>query len=670
MASRVMASPVIFTWRAARSAISRTVCSRRWRYRSTSTITRSPSARCFPTITLVTDCSARKVSPRHPISAPRSRPLMSSVIGSVPVRTVTWARTPMCLSKPSTSDRATSALPLVGEAAAAPSDGAVWSRTLTSTTVSPGPSLMTRTSTFRRLSPSSIKAASTASSSVRPRPSADFIGLPPRLCSLFRPPRPRSVLRRGLQAGPRSAVFGTAPAFRHDRLCRPPSAPFRKQVSGPYDEVLLNDTDQVPDKPVEPEAGGNLEREVTDHQRRQPDHRPLHLLGLELLLGRVERRRLLQHLRLHERRDRRQQRKDQELGRGDRQAREQRVVHWDVVEVGHEQERLGRVARLREVLEHVVQGRQDRDLDDQRKAADQASERIDAVLLVQLHHFRVELLRILLVLLAQLTDLGRELALLNHGPPLGHQLELRQRRQGKPDDDRQDDDGDAVGADRVDDRNRRKVREQIQEERRQRLLDDRHPQMVEGQEDVENAAEGGAQVDVSFPPVNERSRNRIVAALGKRVAARDAHRAHPAAPEPAIPLHGFVRVMRARRVVPARRGKDLRKSQLVAADHRQKDRRHEFNFESLSAACSTSFSRSAKGSSSAAGRAIRTTSYRIPTPWSGESAPRSRFRANSRSRLRARLRLTERLTLRLTVTPMRLSAATTGVAKATSVGPE
>src|SRR4029077_3840822 len=226
--------------------------------------------------------------------------------------------------------------------------------TLTSTTVSSGPSLMTRTSTFRRLSPSSIKAASTASSRVRPRPSADFIPLPPRLCSLFRPPGPRSVLRRGLQGGLGSAVFRSAPTFAHDRLCRPPSTPVRKEVPPSDNEVLLNDTDQVPDKPVQPQARGNLQREVTDHQRRKPDHGALHLLGLELLLGRVERRRLLEHLRLNEGRDRRQKRKDQELGRGDRQATEQRVVHVDVVEVGHEQERLGRVPGLRETLEHVV----------------------------------------------------------------------------------------------------------------------------------------------------------------------------------------------------------------------------------------------------------------------------------------------------------------------------
>src|SRR4029077_9002860 len=129
---------------------------------------------------------------------------------------------------------------------------------------------------------------------------------------------------------------------------------------------------------------------------------------------------------------------------------------------------------------------------------------------------------------------------------------------------------------------------------------------------------------------------------------------HPAAPQPTVPLNRFVCVVRAGRVVATRRGKDLRERHLVAADHREKDRRHEFNFESLSAACSTSFSRSAKGSSRAAGRAIQNTSYRISTPSKGEYEPRSRFRATSRSRRRARFRLTEPLTLRLTLTPTRL----------------
>src|SRR5713101_4369485 len=540
--------------------------------------------------------------------------------------------------------------------------------TLTSTTVSSGPSLITRTSTFRRLSPSSIKAASTASSSVLPRPSADLISPLPS-SSPLPPSRAASRLRRRFEPG-LGSVLRAAPALGRRGQYRPSPVSWRQEVAPADHEALLNDTDQVPDKPVKPQAGRDLQGEVSDHQRRQPHHRPLHLLGLLLLVGGVGRRRLLHHLRLHEGGDRSQQWKDQERKRGDRQAREQQVVHRDVVEVGYEQERLLWMAGLRETLEHVVERCQDRDLDDQRQAADKPSERVDAVLLVELHHLRVQLLRILLVLLAQLPNLGRELALLDHRLALRHQLEPRQRRQGQADQDRQDDDRDAVRADRIDDWNLRKVREQIEEERRERLLDERHPQMVEGQEDIEDAAESGAQVDVSFPPVNKRSRNRIVAALGKRVAARDPHGAHPAAPEPAVSLHRFVRVMRARRVVAARRGEDLRESRLVAANHRQKDRRHEFNFESLSAACSTSFSRSAKGTSSAAGRAIRTTSYRIPTPWSGESGPSSRFRATSRRRRRARLRLTEPLTLRLTVTPMRLSAATTGMAKATRVRPE
>src|SRR5713101_9957289 len=45
------------------------------------------------------------------------------VIGSVPPRTVTWARTPMCFSKPSTSVRAASAFPFAG-APASTSPGA------------------------------------------------------------------------------------------------------------------------------------------------------------------------------------------------------------------------------------------------------------------------------------------------------------------------------------------------------------------------------------------------------------------------------------------------------------------------------------------------------------------------------------------------------------------
>src|SRR5438477_7872330 len=213
IASSVMASPVIFTCRAARIAISRTVCSRRCRYRSTSTITRSPSARCLPTITLVTACSARSVSPRQPISAPRSRPLMSRVMGSEPVRTLTWARTPMCLRRPSTRLFAASALPLAG-AGMVSGVGAFWSITVTSTRVSSGVSLRILTSTLRRLSWSSISAASTASSSVRPRPSADF------------------------------KCLHSLPCFSRRRLfdlLDPPCGPDFGLLEGPFSDALLGD---------------------------------------------------------------------------------------------------------------------------------------------------------------------------------------------------------------------------------------------------------------------------------------------------------------------------------------------------------------------------------------------------------------------------------------------
>jgi len=108
---------------------------------------------------------------------------------------------------------------------------------------------------------------------------------------------------------------------------------------------------------------------------------------------------------------------------------------------------------------------------------------------------------------------------------------------------------------------------------------------------------------------------------------------------------------------------------LITADHGQQNRRHGLSFASLRAASSVSAARSAKGTSSAAGRAIRTTSYRIPSPCSGESGPRIRSLATSRIRRRARFRSTEPLTLRLTATPTRLSSASPGTAKATSVRP-
>ena len=154
------------------------------------------------------------------------------------------------------------------------------------------------------------------------------------------------------------------------------------------------------------------------------------------------------------------------------------------------------------------------------------------------------------------------------------------------------------------------------------------------------------------------------------MAARDSHRSHPAAPEPAVPLHRLVCVLGTGRVVATRRGKNLRERLLVTADQSEQDRCHCFSWESLRAACRVSLSSSANGTTSAAGRAIRTTSYRIPTPRSGESDPRSCVRAASRSRRRARLRATEPLTFRLTVTPTRLSWLSRGTANATSARPE
>src|SRR5712692_10185815 len=639
-------------------------------------MTRSPSARFLPNMTLVTDCRARRVSPRHPISPPRSRPLISSVIGSVPVRTVTCARTPMCLSNPSTSARAASALPFAGDAA--PAGATPWSITTTSTNVSSGPSLITRTSTFRRLSPSSIKAASTASSRVRPRPSADLIARPPHRASLLSPfpslpapPGPGSRLRRRLEPG-LGSVLRAASALRRDGQHRPTPISSRQEASPADHEVLKNDTDHVADKPVEPEPGWNLQGEEPDHHRRQPHHRPLHRLGLELLLRRVGRRWLLQHLRLDECRDRRQQGKHRvaeyryRQSEADQVQNEYRVLRRAVIQVGHEQERRRGVGALGKALEHVVERCQDRDLDDQRQTADKPAERVDAVLLVELHHLRVQLLRFLLELLAQIGDLGRQLALLGHRLALRRELEIRERRQQRSDDDREDDDRHPVSADGLREWHRLEVHVQEVQEPRDRFLHRRAPQVHDGQENVEE----GSQIDVRDSRWRSGgSRNRIVAALGERMAARDARRPHPAPSKPPVFLNCLVCVVRARRVVAARGRKELRKRMLVTADHGQQNRRHGLSFESLTAACSVSASRSANGTSSAAGRAIRTTSYRIPSPCSGESGPRSQSRATSRIRRRARLRSTEPLTLRLTVTPTRLSSASRGTANATSARP-
>src|SRR5712691_13041042 len=162
-----------------------------------------------------------------------------------------------------------------------------------------------------------------------------------------------------------------------------------------------------------------------------------------------------------------------------------------------------------------------------------------------------------------------------------------------------------------------------------------------------------------------RSGDRIVAALGEWMTACDPRRAHPPTAQPAIPLDRLVRVVRAGRVVAAGRRKDLRKRHLVTPDESEQQPGHEFSFESLSAACSASAESSPKVAVRVAGRAIRTTSYRIPRSVSGESPPNSLTRATSRRRRRARFLSTELLTARLTVTPTRLTSSWLGTAKAT-----
>jgi len=88
----------------------------------------------------------------------------------------------------------------------------------------------------------------------------------------------------------------------------------------------------------------------------------------------------------------------------------------------------------------------------------------------------------------------------------------------------------------------------------------------------------------------------------------------------------------------------------------------------LRATCVASAFRSAYEISSAAGRAISTTSNGIPRRVTAES-PNRWVRLTSRNRRRARLRSTEPLIERLTVMPTRLPGASLGTAKATNARP-
>src|SRR5260370_7815237 len=170
------------------------------------------------------------------------------------------------------------------------------------------------------------------------------------------------------------------------------------------------------------------------------------------------------------------------------------------------------------------------------------------------------------------------------------------------------------------------------------MLDYGPPYVVDRRQKIGDTLDQIAQVRVSDEGWKAESGDRIVAALGEWMAARDPHGSHPPTAQPAIPLDRFVRVVGAGRVVAAGRRKDLGKGHLVTPNQSQQQPRHEFSLDSRSAAWCASAARSANVSSRAAGRAMRTTSYRIPTPASGESAPKKFRRASPPTPRRPRLR--------------------------------
>src|SRR5256885_503536 len=154
------------------------------------------------------------------------------------------------------------------------------------------------------------------------------------------------------------------------------------------------------------------------------------------------------------------------------------------------------------------------------------------------------------------------------------------------------------------------------------------------------------------------------------MAAGDPRGSHPSALGPSVPLDRLIGVVRAGRVVAAGGRQDPGDGELITANQQQEKLRHGLNLASLSAASEASAFRSANETSSAAGRAIRTTSYRIPTRCRGESGPRKQLRATSRRRRRALLRWTAPLICLLMATPRRFSGVAPGTAKPTSARPE
>ena len=172
----------------------------------------------------------------------------------------------------------------------------------------------------------------------------------------------------------------------------------------------------------------------------------------------------------------------------------------------------------------------------------------------------------------------------------------------------------------------------------------------------------------SFGGARSRSWDRVVSAPSERVAAGDPPGAHDASPSPAVALDGSIRVLRAGRVVSAAAGEERRQAHLVAADDRQQQPGHPLTGRSRARKASASDSSVVKGAVAAAGRAMSTTSYRIPPTPRGESGPSRTLLLTSLSRRRARFRGTEPFTWRLTATPTRVGPAA-GTANATSASP-
>ena len=284
----------------------------------------------------------------------------------------------------------------------------------------------------------------------------------------MRPPAPRGLRARllaGLGKGPRRRLRRRAwirlRAHLWFRRRRAPGA--RRRAAGlglrsaddrtPEDESLLPDGPEVARDPVDRHAGRQVQREHSEQQRHDLAHH-LHLL---CLLARGHGRDLLllvpgrgdhgehQHvvgesvdqadfvLRRHGR-DTEVHPEEAGLPEADRpgqRAAGRQVLHPDVP---------GGTRMLADRLaasgEHAVERQEDRELEHQRQAP---AQRVDLVLLVELHHLFVELLAVPTLVLG-LEGLDLRLQLLH----LLHRARLldRQRQHHQPDGCGQQDDGD------------------------------------------------------------------------------------------------------------------------------------------------------------------------------------------------------------------------------------